>query len=103
MQRDGHRVHGRQLEQPDRLVDVDLLHGRVEAELGQAFGDADDGLELAARASGRQLNRSGRTDRTVMGIDERSLLSRSICWTCLRRATKCELDLVSGSLATRVR
>lgn len=32
-----------------------------------------------------------------MGIEERSLLSRSTCWTCLRSATKCELSFSAAS------
>lgn len=39
-------VHGRKLEQTDRLVDVVLLYFCGEGHLGQGFGDADDGLEL---------------------------------------------------------
>lgn len=37
------------------------------------------------------------TDRTVIGIDDRSLLSRSTCCTCFRSATKCELSFSDAS------
>ena len=39
--------------------------------------------------------------RTVMGMEERSSLSRSTCWTSLRRETKCEESISDASADKR--
>lgn len=102
--RDG--VHRRELEQPDRLVDVVRQDDGRERDLGDRLGDADDGLELAGGEEGegasatvarRRGKRVPRTYRTVMGIELRSSLSRSTCWTCLRSATKCDDSISDAS------
>lgn len=87
-------VHRRSPEEPDRLVDVRFGDLGPELDLGQRFRDSDDGFKLTVSDDvnergilGGRDQREG-TDRTVMGIEERSLLSRSTCCTCLRSATK---------------
>lgn len=43
----------------------------------------------------------GATHRTVIGIELRSSLSRSTCWTCLRRPTKWLLSISAASRERR--
>ena len=56
----GDGVHGRELEEADRLVDVVVLHDGRERELGEGLGDADDRFELAVCARFASVERRGR-------------------------------------------
>ena len=87
----GDGVHGRELEQPDRLLDVVVLHDGREGQFRQGFRYTDDGLELTKINDVRRercVHDEAVTDRMVMGMELRSSLSSSNCFTCFRRETK---------------
>lgn len=46
----GDGIHRRELEEPDRFLDVVVLHHGRERELRERLGDADDRFELTVRA-----------------------------------------------------